>query len=220
MDKKLFETLDEFAKKIIFLKIIKNIGSGKEADVYLVVNQDNEKYALKVYKDAVERSFKNNQIYLSGKFLRSKSERRAIQKRNKFGKNLIHLNWVKREFFLMSKLYNLGCNIPKPIASVKQAILMQFVGENDNPASLLKDVIISKKQAREIYKSIKSNMEKFQQLGIVHADLSPFNILFFKSKIYIIDFPQSVDIRNNYNAQNLLEKDKRNIDKWYIKTQI
>ena len=96
---------------------------------------------------------------------------------------------------------------------------MKYIGDREYPAPLLKDATLTPKQIEKYYKVIKQDIDIFWKNGIVHGDLSEYNILYWKGKIYIIDFPQSVDVRNNSNAEALLARDKKNIDSWYQKVK-
>lgn len=214
MQKLVEEAIKQFNKKNIALEVIKQLPSGKEADV-IIVRWGGDLYALKVYRDYTLRSFQNNHDYLAGKYTRQKSERRAMKKRTKFGKSLIQRLWVKREFYLLRKLFDAGANIPEPIEMVRNAILMQYIGNEDTPASLLKDVNLDKKEVVKVFNRIQDNIDIFLKCGIVHSDLSEFIIIYWEGKIYIIDFPQAIDIRNNPNKEKLLKRDKDNILKWY-----
>jgi RIO kinase 1 len=90
---------------------------------------DGELVAMKLYKDAQERTFKNTTTYLTGKFYKKTSHEKAITKGNAFSKKLIYDNWVYREFSLLEKLYSLGIKIPKPILHIENAIFMEYLGE-------------------------------------------------------------------------------------------
>lgn len=218
MKKELEEAISRFNSKHIELNVIKKLPSGKEAEVYLVESKT-QLFALKVYKERLKRSFKNDQVYTQGKFYRRASERKAVRLNTGFGKALKQRLWIKREFYLLKKLFDAGANIPEPIEMVPNAILMKYIGDREHPAPLLKDATLTPKQIEKYYKVIKQNIDIFWKNGIVHGDLSEYNILYWKGKIYIIDFPQSVDVRNNSNAEALLARDKKNIDSWYQKVK-
>lgn len=214
MNKTLEKAIDLFRGKKFDLEVLRSLPSGKEADVY-VVEWSGKLYALKVYKDYAIRSFKKDHEYLAGKYMRRPSERKAVKKRTKLGKNLISRLWVKREFYLLKKLFDAGADIPKPIEMINNAILMEYIGDEMEPAPLLKDVKLPKKEAEKIYKRILKNIDIFLKCGIVHSDLSEFNVLYWNGAIFIIDFPQAVDIRTSPNTEKMLKRDKENVEKWY-----
>lgn len=217
MNNLLEEAISQLKAKGTGVTTLKQLSSGKEATVYLVTDENKKLLALKVYKDYISRSFKNNQEYLAGKHVRAHSEKRAIQKQSRFGKELTQKLWVKREFYMLKKLYDAGISTPKPIEMTKNAILMEYIGDENTPAPRLKDTSRDKKTLEKTFRTIIENIDLMYRQGIIHGDLSPFNILFWNNKPYIIDFPQSIDIRNNPNAQEMLERDRCNIDNWYKK---
>lgn len=198
------------------VEVISNIKSGKEATVYRVM-LDGHLVAMKVYKKPEERNFKNTGAYLMGKFYRRPSQRRAVAKNNKFAKKLKHENWVKREFFMLQKLFDSGANIPKPILQIDDAIFMELLGDKNIVAPRLCDIELEKSEAKKAFDSVLKSVETFWDFGIVHADLSEFNILWWKSKPYIIDFPQSIDRRTHPNPKEILDRDLVNIVKYFGK---
>ena len=138
-----------------------------------------------------------------------------MHKRNKFGRDLAQKLWVKSEFYLMNKLYDQKANIPMPVAMSSNAVLMEYIGDEQTSAPRLKDVTLDKSEAEAVYKKLLHNIELFYKSGIVHGDLSAYNVLYWQGKVYIIDFPQALDIRNNPNVVEALQRDKANIHKWY-----
>lgn len=204
---KIIEEVNRLNHKI---EMVSNVKSGKEATVYKVLLND-KLVAMKVYKKPEERSFKNTGQYLMGKYYKKPSERKAVAKGNKFTKKLKHQNWVRREYFMLEKLYELGAKIPKPILHIEDAIFMEFLGNQDFVAPRLCDVILAKNEAENAYKKVLDTMIVFWNFGIVHADLSEYNILWWNNEPYIIDFPQALDKKTNPNADEILDRDLRNI---------
>ena len=205
----------EQAKKLNHeIKIVSSIKSGKKARVYRVM-LDGDLVAMKVYKKPEERNFKNTGAYLLGKYYRRSSERRAVAKNNKFAKKLKHENWVKREFFMLQKLFESGANIPRPILQIDDAIFMELLGNENLVAPRLCDIELEKTEAEKAFNSVIKSMEVFWNFGIVHADLSEFNILWWKSRPYIIDFPQSIDRRMHPNPIEVLDRDLKNVVKYF-----
>lgn len=198
------------------VEVISNIKSGKEATVYKV-KIDGQLGAMKVYKKPEERSFTNTGAYLLGKYYRRPSERKAVAQDNKFGKKLKHRNWVKREFSMLKKLFESGANIPEPLLQVDDAIFMELLGDESSIAPRLCDIKLEKIEAEEAFDSVIESIEKFWGFGIVHADLSEYNILWWNSKPYIIDFPQSIDIRLYPDPKEVLDRDIKNVVKYFSK---
>ena len=212
-----FEHIIEQAQKLGHkIEIGSNIKSGKEATVYRA-RLDNNLVAVKVYKKPEERNFKNTGAYLLGKYYRKASERKAVAKNNKFARKLKHENWVRREFFMLQKLFESGANIPQPILQIDDAIFMELLGDETIVAPRLCDIELDKIEAEKTFNFVIKSMEMFWDFGIIHADLSEFNILWWKSKPYIIDFPQSVDRRMHPNPKEILDRDIKNIVKYFSK---
>ncbi len=161
----------------------------------------------KIYKDPGQRGFKNNFIYTEGKNFKTPSHRKSVKAKNKFAKKLTFELWVKREYFLLSKLYLAGCSIPKPIGHSQNSVLMQFIGNRKTSAPRLIDIKLSPEEYNSIKEGVLRNIKLFLECGVVHGDLSFYNILYWDRRIWIIDFPQAIDIRNNPRWLELLKRD-------------
>ncbi|MDF1496771.1 MAG: hypothetical protein P1P90_01790 [Patescibacteria group bacterium] len=198
------------------LEIIGDLKSGKEATVYRVM-LDGDLVAMKVYEDPEKRAFQNTGKYLAGKTYKKESERRAVAKGNRFAKKMQQDNWIKREFSILNKLYKLGAKIPKPILQIENAVFMELLGDMEIAAPRLCNVELSVDQAQKAYKQIMENILIFWSVGIIHADLSEYNILWWNNEAYIIDFPQCIDLRTNPNYKEILEKDIQNIVRFFSK---
>ena len=198
------------------LEIKEPIKSGKEATVYRAI-LDGKGVAMKLYKPPEERTFRNTDAYLLGKFYKNTSERKAIKKKNTFGKKLLHANWIRREYFMLEKLFSLGASIPKPILHIESAIFMELLGNETETAPRLCDMRFSEDDASSTLDTVLESMRIFWEFGIVHADLSEYNILFWKGKPYIIDFPQAINRKEHPNAEEMLIRDLRNVMKFFRK---
>ncbi|KKR07437.1 MAG: RIO-like protein kinase [Parcubacteria group bacterium GW2011_GWC2_39_14] len=211
------EVILEQAKKLNHtLEVISEIKSGKEATVYQVL-LDGKLLAMKVYKNQEDKTLKNAGQYLSGKHYAKPSQRRATEKGNKFSKKLNYDNWVKREFYILEKLFKLGAQIPEPILQIENAVFMEYLGDKENSAPRLCDLNLSKKEAEAAFPIVLETALIFWNSGIIHADLSPYNILWWKNKPYVIDFPQAIDKRTNPDALKFLERDLQNVVKHFSK---
>jgi len=127
--------------------------------------------------------------------------------------SLVYL-WCRKEFRNLSKAYNLGINVPKPFTFRKNVIIMEFFGEEGNPSPLIKDTVL--KNYQKWYDSIMKSVKKLYLGGLVHADLSEFNILSFKNRPVIIDMAQSV-LKEHPKAMQFLKKDVININNYFKK---
>lgn len=205
--------LNDYENKKYHLQNPRQVKSGKEATVFVVSFQE-KPLALKVYIDPEVRSFKNNQSYLEGKYFRSPSERKAVLKQNKAGKRMLHQGWIRREFHLLDKLHGMGATVPKVYEFTSESILMEFIG-NEYVAPRLIDIEITAKQAKEAFEAILKNIELMLECGVVHSDLSAYNILWWQNRPWIIDLPQAIDIRQNPNKDTLLKRDLDNVINYF-----
>lgn len=211
----LVDILKNYANKNFYLTNPHQVKSGKEATVF-VVDFQKKLLALKVYIDPNKRSFQNNLSYIEGKYFRKPSEKRAVLNRSKTGRQMLHQSWIRREFFLLKKLHTAGANVPKVYEWTNKSILMEFVG-NEYVAPRLIDVELTPSQAKKSFELILKDVELMLECGIVHSDLSSYNILWWDEKPWIIDLPQAVDIRQNPNKNELLIRDLDNLITYFSK---
>jgi len=207
--------IDSWLKKYPDLKVVRDIKSGKEATVVLIEISGQLK-CLKIY-NRLSMATKADNVYLSGKWFKEPSVRKSVTKGNKFSQDLLKKLWVKREYYLLKKLFQKGANLPKVFDYNSNSIIMEYLGTVNLAAPLIKDIDFSPKLAKMTFEEIIKSIKIFLKNGIVHADLSEFNILWWQNKPFIIDFPQAVDIRNNQNYEILLKRDIENIVSFFSK---
>jgi RIO kinase 1 len=210
---KILDLAEELHREI---EIVSDIRSGKEAAVYRVL-LDGQLVAMKVYINPEERMFSNAGQYLTGKYYAQSSQRKAMAKGNSFSKKLKQDNWIKREFYLLEKLYELGAKIPKPIWQLENAIFMELLGDEQDVALRLCNVDLTKEEAEKFLEIIIDTAVIFWKFGIVHADLSEYNILLWKNEPYIIDFPQAIDKRTHPEVDKILARDLHNVVRFFSK---
>lgn len=194
-----------YQKQAINLTLLTTQKSGKEATVYQVTD-GSKLYALKVYKAIDQRAFHKNETYYAGKHFRQKSLRRAIARRTTLGKKVIHEYWVRHEYYLLRELNKRGAAIPQIYGFTKESILMDWIGENQ-PAPRLADVKLAEQKAAEVLEILMQQIEIYLQVGFVHGDLSEYNVLWWRDRPWVIDFPQAIDIRTNPEWQRFLQRD-------------
>jgi RIO kinase 1 len=181
--------------------IIRPISTGKEANVFLGKDFDGESIAIKIYR--IETSNFNNMwkyIYGDPRFDKVKKKKRDII-----------FAWAKKEFKNLEIAANSGVNVPHPITSRNNVLIMEFIGEDDNPAPTAKE--FPPKNPKEWFNIIKSYIKHMYNANLVHGDISEYNILNFKETPFLIDFGQGV-IREYPLAEELLKKDITNLIKW------
>jgi RIO kinase 1 len=196
-------------------EVIGQLMSGKEATVYTVRCGDEIRCA-KVYKEAAKRSFKKAIQYQEGRKVRNSRRARAIEKGSKFGRNQQEETWQSAEVDALFKLADAGVRVPKPYGCFDGVLLMDLVTDDDgNVAPRLNDVSMSAEQALEDHAEIIRDVVRMLCVGLIHGDLSEFNVLVDDYGPVIIDLPQAVDAAANNNAQWMLERDVNNMRDYY-----
>lgn len=198
----------------IIQEIVRPLMSGKEAQVYLVTAGGQPRVA-KIYKDAQQRSFKQRAEYTEGRRVRSSRDQRAMQKRTRYGRKQDEAAWKSAEVDMIYRLRYAGVRVPEPFAFVDGVLLMELVQDADGlPAPRLAEVDFDPHEAREIYQILLQEVVKMLCAGVVHGDLSEYNVLLAESGPIIIDFPQSVDAAANQSAKKLLLRDVDNLTRF------
>ncbi|NHN37404.1 serine protein kinase RIO [Pseudomaricurvus alcaniphilus] len=196
-------------------EVISRLMSGKEADVF-VVRCHAEIRCAKVYKEASKRSFKKAALYQEGRKTRNSRRARAMEKGSKFGRRQQEETWHNAEVDALYKLAAAGVRVPKPHACVDGVLLMELVTDSEGDvAPRLSEVSMSAEQALEDHATVMQDIVRMLCAGLVHGDLSEFNILVDDYGPVIIDLPQAVDAAANNNARAMLERDVNKVTKYY-----
>ncbi|WP_068262664.1 PA4780 family RIO1-like protein kinase [Rubripirellula obstinata] len=196
-------------------KVLGSLMSGKEAQVFLV-RCGEEIRCAKVYKDVVKRSFKNAVQYQEGRKIRNSRRQRAIDKRSKFGRDQQEDVWQRAEVDALYKLADSGVRVPKAYGFFDGVLLMELITDGDGDvAPRLNDISMSAEQAVRDHATVMNYVLRMLCVGLVHGDLSEFNVLQDESGPVIIDFPQVVNASGNNNAKAMLQRDVRNITQYY-----
>lgn len=189
--------------------------SGKEADVF-VVRCGSKKRCAKIYKDVMKRSFKKAVQYTEGRKVRNSRRARAIEKGSKFGRKQQEDTWQNAEVDALYRLVRAGVRVPEPYGCFDGVLLMELItDEEGDVAPRLNDVSMSAEQAREDHALVMNFVMRMLCAGLVHGDLSEFNVLVDEDGPVIIDLPQAVDAAANNNAQTMLERDVKNMTEYY-----
>jgi len=196
-------------------EVICPLMSGKEADVF-VVRCGSKTRCAKVYKDALKRSFKKAAQYTEGRKVRNSRRARAIEKGSKFGRKQQEDTWQNAEVDALYRLVRAGVRVPEPYGCFDGVLLMELItDEAGDVAPRLNDVSMSAEQAREDHALVMHFVMRMLCAGLVHGDLSEFNVLVDENGPVIIDLPQAVDAAANNNAQAMLERDVKNMTDYY-----
>lgn len=195
--------------------VLQRLKSGKEADVYTVLCGGKVQCA-KVYKEATQRSFKQAVQYQEGRKTRNSRNARAMQKGTKFGRKQQEESWQTAEVDALFRLANAGVRVPQPYLCIDGVLLMELVTDaNGSVAPRLSDVTLSEEEAITDFHTMIRNIVRMLCAGIVHGDLSEFNVLLDDQGPVIIDLPQAVDAAANNHAESMFERDVDNITSYY-----
>ncbi|NCG22405.1 MAG: hypothetical protein GWP91_25600, partial [Rhodobacterales bacterium] len=198
-------------------EVLRPLQSGKEAQVYLVRSMGEVRIA-KVYKEASNRSFKNRSDYVEGRKVRNTRSARAMGKRSRFGKKEEEQSWRATEVDMIYRLREADVVVPEPYDFIDGVLIMQLVTDhNGEPAPRLVDVTLDEDEAWDVFHFLLREVVKMLCAGIVHGDLSDFNVLMGEFSPVIIDFPQAVDPAHNRNARKLLVRDVSNLTSFLAK---
>ncbi len=196
-------------------EVISQLMSGKEATVFMV-RCGEEIRCAKVYKEANKRSFKKAAQYQEGRKSRNSRRARAMEKGSKYGRNQQEEAWQNAEVDALYTLAEAGVRVPHPFGCFDGVLLMELVtDENGDVAPRLNDVLMSKEQAIEDHQLVMIYVMRMLCAGVVHGDLSEFNVLVDEYGPVIIDLPQAVDASANNNAKAMLIRDVDNMTNYY-----
>ena len=196
-------------------EVIRPLMSGKEAAVY-VVRCGNEIRCAKVYKEADKRSLKQAVLYQEGRKVRSSRRARAMEKGSRFGREQQESAWQNAEVDALYRLAAAGVRVPQPYGCFDGVLLMELVTDDQGlVAPRLNDVSMSAEQAEEDHAVVMEYVKRMLCVGLVHGDLSEFNVLVDSWGPVIIDLPQAVDAAANNNALSMLRRDVANMTAYY-----
>ena len=191
--------------------VVRQLMSGKEAMVY-VVRCGDETRCAKIYKEADQRSFRQAVDYTENRKVKNSRQARAMAKGTKFGRQASEAAWQSAEVDALYKLADAGVRVPRPYNFCDGVLLMELVTDaNGDAAPRLNDVDFTPEQARRHHASLITEVIRMLCAGVVHGDLSEFNILLAEDGPVIIDLPQAVDAAGNNHAQRMLLRDVGNL---------
>ena len=191
--------------------VVRQLMSGKEATVY-VVRCAGETLCAKIYKDATQRSFRQAVDYTENRKVKNSRQARAMAKGTRFGRESQEAAWRSAEVDALYRLAAAGVRVPAPRNFYEGVLLMELVtDEHGDAAPRLNDVIFTPEDAAVYHDALIGEMVRMLCAGIVHGDLSEFNILLAADGPVIIDLPQAVDAAGNNHANRMLLRDVENL---------
>jgi len=195
--------------------VVRQLMSGKEAMVFVVVCGDDIRCA-KVYKEANKRSFRQAVDYTENRKTKNSRQARAMAKGSKYGREMQEAAWQSAEVDALYRLAAAGVRVPTPYNFHEGVLLMELVADADgNAAPRLNDVSFTEEEALTHHRSLIGEVVRMLCAGVVHGDLSEFNILVSADGPVIIDLPQAVDAAGNNHAQAMLARDVNNLRTYF-----
>jgi RIO kinase 1 len=209
------KSLEPLVRDGLVDEVIRPLKSGKEAAVYVVLSEGEIRCA-KVYKEANKRGFHKQALYQEGRKVRNSRQARAMEKNTRFGRKQQEEVWQNAEVDALYRLAAAGVRVPQPYNFVEGVLLMELVtDEHGAAAPRLNDLELTGEQALEYHGLLIKEVVRMLCAGIVHGDLSEFNVLVDAHGPVIIDLPQAVDAAANNNAARMLERDVNNLAAYF-----
>ncbi len=195
--------------------VVRQLMSGKEAMLF-VVRCGAEIRCAKVYKEANKRSFRQAVDYTEGRKTKNSRRARAIEKGTRYGRKVQEEAWQSAEVDALYRLTAAGVRVPRPYNFHEGVLLMELVtDEQGNAAPRLNDLEFSEDQARTYHHTLMMEVVRMLCAGVVHGDLSEYNVLVGSEGPVIIDLPQAVDAAGNNHARSMLERDVANLTTYF-----
>ncbi|MCP3711767.1 serine protein kinase RIO [Paraburkholderia sp. CNPSo 3274] len=196
-------------------EVIGQLMSGKEATVYVVRSGESTRCA-KVYKDAKQRSFRQAASYRDGRKVKNSRQARAMEKGTRYGRQMQEASWQNAEVDALFRLADAGVRVPQPYICTDGVLLMELViDEVGDVAPRLNDVDLTEARALELHALLLNQVVRMLCAGVIHGDLSEYNILLAADGPVIIDLPQAVDAAGNNEAASMLKRDVDNLAAYF-----
>jgi RIO kinase 1 len=194
--------------------------TGKEADVFLlrrgIPGGRSCLLAAKRYRASEHRMFQRDSEYLEGRRVRESRVNRAVANRSAAGLAMIATQWANAEFAALSRLHVAGLPVPYPVQIVGTELLLEFIGEPDgSPAPRLAETRPGAAELARLWDQLVQALCGLARLGYAHGDLSAYNLLVHRDRLYIIDMPQLVDVIANPRGREFLDRDAENVSRWF-----
>ena len=211
-----------------------NLKSGKEAEVFVIERTYQDRSCLLAHKRYRPRTvshkgelaelgfqrgnrFMNDLAYRDGRKFAKSRDRRATERMTNYGKKLLTGRWTGHELEMMQHAWRAGVSVPYPIGPRGDGLLMQLLGDTERTAPRLVEARLSAAEIHCAATQLVDNLRLLVGAGFVHADLSAFNLLWWEDQLWLIDFPQAVDVTTNPHAFDYLHRDLSNVGGWFAR---
>jgi RIO kinase 1 len=196
--------------------------TGKEAEVFVLARRHDGRtnlLASKRYRDIRRRAFRNDVAYRADRNLGPKAhrEQRAIDKGTRQGLALHAELWAAHEFATLSKLWSAGVAVPYPVQRAGTELVLEYLGDEDEGAARLVQVRVTPAERDDLLEQAVTLLRQMTAAGVVHGDLSPYNLLVWQDRLHAIDLPQAVHPNRNPNGLDLLHRDVVNVLGWFTR---
>ncbi len=224
----LLDSLGYFFEQRWIADVLRKIKAGKEASVYLCRPGDQVKSALiaaKVFRPRMLRNLKNDQLYRQDRAVLDENGNRIVDlgmlkaqhKRSVYGEQIRHQSWIAYEFQALRNLYAGGADVPQPYEMSENAILMGYIGDAVSAAATLNTITPDPQELRWLYERILHNIGIMLAHGIVHGDLSAYNVLYWQGGITLIDFPQVISPASHRSAYQIFSRDIKRVCEYFAR---
>lgn len=224
----LLESVRTFYEQDLISDVLYRVRGGKEANVYCckaLPSVGLSLVAAKVYRPQMFRNLRNDKLYRDGRPILNAQGRavktsehrimRAIGKKTSYGEQISHTSWLMYEFNTLKRLYDAGASVPKPIVASENSILMSFHGDARIGAPTLNGISLDYEEVEPLFEEVMRNIKLMLSMGLIHGDLSAYNILYWRGKITLIDFPQVVNVQSNRSARMILTRDIQRVCEYF-----
>ncbi len=209
------ERLRDMIAEGLIQEVLRPLKSGKEAAVFVVVHEGVER-AAKVYKSAERRNFRARADYVEGRRVGDSRQQRAMDKGSRFGRQKNEEAWQRAEADAMSKMHAAGLRVPRLYLRDEGVLVMDLVrGRDGGPATQIAATRFSRDEALRFHAIVIRQVVGMLCVGLVHGDLSEFNLLHAVDGPMVIDLPQAVQVERNNNAKRLLLRDVANVTRFF-----
>ena len=215
-------------------EVVGLLKTGKEAEVFVVerrtpdgrtaVLAHKRHRPMELSKGVLEaggfsrsRTFTADAAYQAGRELRSSRDRRAVARRSTYGRRVVADRWARDEYDALIRAHAAGAAVPYPVEFTGDGTLMQFVGDDGVAAPRLVTARLSPDELARAHTLLVDDLGALVRAGMVHADLSPYNVLWWRGRTWIIDLPQAVDLVVNPNGFDLLHRDVTTLSAWFVR---
>jgi RIO kinase 1 len=199
-------------------EVVGMINDGKEATVYLCRARpvaEVEYLAAKMYRARKFRAFSNEATYVNTEKIRDRRMAKAMRQKSRHGRDAVHHQWIGREWQMLQTLHDAGASVPKPYMQCSDGILMEYIGRGGERAPALAELRLERDEAERVFPMVVRDIEIMLACGIVHGDLSAYNVLYLDATPRLIDLPQATRIDDAVDPWSLFHRDVSNICEYF-----